>query len=400
MLLPTIKLIPELDTALLESLTYDDWWHRVPAIIPDHKKRLSSFHNKNSSTDFITNLCDYDNPQNCEYMLWTYLSCNPSAMELLLMFQKNICFSMLAYNTNPDAMNLIEPNLITTYNRYCQHYNQLSGNPSAVHLLKKYKKVVNIGYLLFNTNPELLDLILENDFVKQTNIWDTYFLGNINSIDLFLCYLGDGVRERLDALFPATTSGTTSTTSITTTTTSPTKEHDIETLKNIINEKVFSWYYLCSNPDPYAIKILRLFPEKIHSLIVTNPCDDAYDLICITLKEVAKTDRHIIKNLCKNTNPRMLKLLDEYPPDLYDWCNLCINPAAISILIKEEYRNRISPIYLLQNPNIFVYNYENMRRNTSVFKEELTARVLCPSNIVNWMKQGYDEFLEYKDWVV
>jgi hypothetical protein len=386
MLLPTIKLIPELDTALLESLTYDDWWHRVPAIIPNHKKRLSSFHNKNSSTDFITNLCDYDHPQNCEYMLWTYLSCNPSAMELLLMFQKNICFSMLAYNTNPDAMDLIEPNLITTYNRYCQHYNQLSSNPSAVHLLKKYKKVVNIGYLLFNTNPDLLDLILENDFVKQTNIWDTYFLGNINSIDLFLCYLGDGVRERLDTLTPDTAS--------------PTKEHDIETLKNIINEKVFSWYYLCSNPHPYAIKILRLFPENIHSLIVTNPCEDAYDLICNTLKNSTRHDTIIIKNLCKNTNPRMLKLLDDYSPDSYEWANLCINPGAIFILVKEEYRNRISPIYLLQNPNIFVYNYENMRRNISVFKEELTARVLRPSNIVNWMKQGYDEFLEYKDWVI
>jgi hypothetical protein len=391
MLLPTIKLIPELETALLLNLIYDDWWHRVPAIIPDDKKRLSSFHIKDSSTDFITNLCDYDHPQNCEYMLWTYLSCNPAAMELLLMFQKNICFSMLAYNTNPDAMGLIEPNLISTYNRYCQHYNQLSSNPSAVRLLKKYKKVVNMGYLMFNPNPELLDLILQSDFVKQTNIWDTYFLGNINSIDLFLCYLGDGVRERLDALFHLTTMTTTPPT---------TKEQDIETLKNIINEKVFSWYHLSSNPHPYAIKILRLFPENIHSLIVTNPCDDAYDLIYNTLKEFAKTDRVIVKNLCKNTNPRMLKLLDDYSPDLYDWCNLCINPAAISILVKEEYRHRISPIYLLQNPNIFVYNYENMRRNTSVFKEELTARVLRPSNIVNWMKQGYDEFLEYKDWVV
>lgn len=384
MLLPTIKLIPELETALVESLTYDDWWHRVPAIIPNHKKRLSSFHIKNSLNDFITNLCEYNNPQNCEYMLWTYLSCNPSAMELLLMFQKNICFSMLAYNTEPNAMYLIEPNLISTYNRYCQHYNQLSSNPSAVHLLKKYKKLVNIGYLMFNPNPELLDLILQNDFVKQTNIWDTYFLGNVISMDLFLCYLGDGVREMLTTLrFPLTTN-----------------EEDVQTLKNIINEKVFSWYYLCSNPHPYAIKILRLFPEKIHSLIVTNPCDDAYDLICNTLKEFAKTDRIIIKNLCKNINPRILKLLDDYSPDLYDWSNLCINPAAIPILVKEEYRNKISPIYLLQNPNIFVYNYENMRRNTSVFKEELTARVLCPSNIVNWMKQGYDEFLEYKDWVV
>lgn len=391
MLLPTIKLIPELETAILFNLTYDDWWHRVPVIIPDNKRKKSSFHIKDKSNDFITNLCDYHTQQNCEYMIWTYLSCNPSAMELILMFQKNICFSMLAYNTNPNAMDLIEPNLISTYSRYCQHYNHLSSNPSAVRLLKKYKKVVNMGYLMFNPNPELIELIIQNDFVKQTNIWDTYFLENVTSIELFLCYLGDGVRERLDILFPSSTTSTFP---------SPTNEEDIQTLKNIISKKVFSWYYLSANPHPYAIKILRLFPENIHSLIVTNPCEDAYELICNTLEEFAKTEQVIIKNLCKNTNPRTLKLLDNYPPDLYDWSNLCINPTAIPILIKEEHKHRIRPIYLLQNPNIFGYNYENMKRNTSVFKEELITRVLHPSNIVNWMKQGYTEFLEFKDWVV
>jgi hypothetical protein len=379
MLLPTIKLIPQLETILLEKLIYDDWWHSMPVITPLNKKKRSSFQIKNKLNDLITNLCDYNTPNNCEYMIWTYLSCNPSAIELLSMFQKNICFSMLAYNTNLNAIDLIEANINKLYNRYNQHYNQLSSNPSAVDLLKKHKKIVNIGYLMSNPNPKIIDDILQNSFVKHhPNIWNTYFLENINSMDSFIGYLGgEEVRKMLI------------------------NEEDNQTLKNIINSKVFSWYYLCSNPHPYTIKILKLFPEKISYSIVINPCDDAYELICNFLTQCTTNGNIIaIKNLCRNTNPRILKLLDNYPPDLYCWGNLCLNPAAISILIKEEHKHRIQAIYLFQNPNIFIYNYKNMEQNISVFKYELIQTILKPSNIANWMKQGYNEFLEYKEWVL
>jgi hypothetical protein len=90
----------------------------------------------------------------------------------------------------------------------------------------------------------------------------------------------------------------------------------------------------------------------------------------------------------------VLELLNNYSPDLYDWGRLCENPGAIPILVKNENRNKIKITYLLRNPNIFVYNYTNMSKNISIFKEELMRRFWCPKNVLQWIEDGMDEFLE------
>jgi hypothetical protein len=51
-------------------------------------------------------------------------------------------------------------------------------------------------------------------------------------------------------------------------------------------------------------------------------------------------------------------------------------------------------VYLLKNPHIFQYNYENMKKNIEGFKEELMQKVWCPVNVIKWVEQGYDDFLE------
>jgi len=45
---------------------------------------------------------------------------------------------------------------------------------------------------------------------------------------------------------------------------------------------------------------------------------------------------------------------------------------------------------LLENPNIFEYDYAEMELNTSVFKDELRAIALRPDRIDEWHNQGFN----------
>jgi hypothetical protein len=400
MLLPTIKLIPELELALIQSFNRNRWWYHTTSIDTsvdisyeadeptnylieriagansvgdDRIPRNEMKGNENKAHDFVTNLCLDNIRKYYACWLWIYLSCNPSAIEVLLMFQTKIRYSMLATNTHPDAVGLIEKKDKMMYDIYCE----LCSNPSAVHLIQKNHKPFSIYYLSLNPNPAIVDIVLQSEDSKRNNIWDTCFLQNRNSIEAFLRYLG------IDAQLLHSSN-----------------QSQVQYLKDAIHGKKFSWQYLSVNPHTSAVKILDLFPDRIHCDIVMNSGEDAYSLICKYVKQHAGSDIRVMRNICKNTNPRVLELLDDYPPDLYDWGALCKNPSAIPILTREENRNRIKALYLLQNPNIFVYNYENMRRNTQVFKEELIERVWSPSNVAKWLRGGYDEFLDYKEWGV
>jgi hypothetical protein len=377
MLSPTIKLIPELELALIQGLTRNRWWYHTTSIdttniISYEAEALTTYLIENKTHDFITNLCRDNIRKYYASWLWMYLCCNPSAIEILLMFQDKIKYSILATNTHPDAVGLFEKKEDILYGVYCH----LCSNPSAVYLIKKYPKLINMYYLSLNPNPAIVDMVLHDEQTKRHNIWDTCFLQNRNSIEPFFQYLGVDVRQLLHT----------------------SDDSYIQRLKETVHEKSFSWKYLSSNPHPSAIKMMRLFPENVHREIVENTGEDAYDLICMYIKENASKDVRVLRSMCANTNPRVLELLGGYPPEAYDWGALSKNPSAIPILMKEENRNRIQPLFLLQNPNIFVYNYDNIRKNTEVFKEELLERVWSPSNVVKWLKGGYDDFLEYKGW--
>lgn len=377
MLLPTIKLIPELEIALIQSFNRYRWWYHTTIIdtsasISYEADECTNYLIENKTCDFVTNLCLENIHNNYVSWIWMYLCCNPSAIEILFMFQSRIKYSSLASNPHPDAVGLFEKKDDILYGVYCH----LCSNPSAVHLINKYPKLINLYYLSINPNPAIVDIVLQHHQRNYENIWDTCFLQHKNAIEPFFQYLGVDVVQFLYII----------------------EESHVCSFKEIVRGKNFSWKYLSLNPHPCAIKILRLFPENIHREIVENNGEDAYDLICVYIKEHAKKDVRIISNMCKNTNPRVLELLGHYPPDAYDWGALSKNPSAIPILMKEKNQNRIQSLYLIQNPNIFVYNYDNMRKNTEVFKEELMERVWSPSNVAKWLRGGYDEFLEYKRW--
>jgi hypothetical protein len=59
----------------------------------------------------------------------------------------------------------------------------------------------------------------------------------------------------------------------------------------------------------------------------------------------------------------------------------------------EQHIDKINQIdwYLLsKNPNIIEYDYQTMKTNTSVYKEELIAKAFHPSRVIKWIYQDYD----------
>ena len=54
---------------------------------------------------------------------------------------------------------------------------------------------------------------------------------------------------------------------------------------------------------------------------------------------------------------------------------------------------RIKP-YIMSNPSIFEYDYDEMKRNMAVLAEELMAKAWHPSRVIQWIENETDEMLE------
>lgn len=375
MLFPTIRLKDELEEIVLENLTNKNEWY---SHIIEHdiflNMNFSPSSNSNyvymthSNEDFITNFCCGNIKSKYAWIFWKYVSSNSSALELLLKNQSRIYYSNFVNNRNPDAMYMIEKNMRILSN--CSHL--LSSNPSAVYLLQKYQWIIDSNELAKNTNPIAVEIIKKRKNLKG-ELWNDRFLQNPLSVDMILEYF---------EINPSLLSSQ--------------KREDIDHLINILNTRKINWFYLSSNPHPLIVKILKLCPYHIFSQqIMINTCIDAIDLIRDVINSVSLLQkRRLISFLCKNTNPDILELLKEFDPTFYNWAHLCENPSAISFIMNPEYKTKIKVPYLLKNPNIFQYNYQNMKKNIAVFKEELMQKVWCPANVLKWMELGYHDFLE------
>jgi hypothetical protein len=262
----------------------------------------------------------------------------------------------------------------------------LGSNPSAINLIEKYTDKCSNAGLSANPNPSAIPLYFKHKDTKGKDIWsgtmfDSRFLENENCMDLFIKYL------EIDPILLYSKN-----------------EEDIKYLKYKISKKKFSWFCLSRNTHPFAMQIIKLFPEKIHHYIVTNPSPYAVDLITEFMQnfdfENSVSGNYLLMDtihlLCGNKNPKVLELLHNYNPEYYRWDLLSENPSAIPFLLNSNigYKSNVRIEYLLKNPNIFQYNYENIKENISSFKEELIQRVWCPANVLKWLEQGYEDFLE------
>lgn len=409
MLLPIIKIKTEIESNALTSIINNDWYYHIieHEVFSNMRISNSSYINNiyisprdsnnshDNSHDFITNLCLGNIKKKYAIIFWKYLSFNCSAIELLIQNQHNIYFGNFVHNTHTDAIYLIEKNLRILSN----DFHILSSNPSAINLLKKYPILINLQELMKNPNPLAVNMLITNKQLRvsskrkvggeqqsfggiERNLYYDLFNGHIlqneNFIKLLLNYLNLQNISKNQTVEEILSSK---------------NEILINQLKNELNNKNINWFYLSLNPHPIAIQLLKLCPHKIHDKqIVMNSSPDAFDLISKIVKNHPQKVT-ILPLLSKNKNPRVLELLNEYP-NYYNWANLSENPSAIPILIKPEHKMKIKVPFLLKNPNIFEYNYENMKKNIQVFKEELMQRVWCPTNVLKWVEQGYDDFLE------
>ena len=86
-------------------------------------------------------------------------------------------------------------------------------------------------------------------------------------------------------------------------------------------------------------------------------------------------------------NPCAINLLKENP-DKIDWPWLSANPCAIDLL--KENLDKINMRYLSSNPNIFTYDYDKMRENCLLFKEDLMKNRFHPRNLYKFSSWGHN----------
>jgi hypothetical protein len=144
------------------------------------------------------------------------------------------------------------------------------------------------------------------------------------------------------------------------------------------------------NENKNVLKLLEERPELIEwENIVKNPM-----AIHIIEKNWNEIELYLFEILCANPNAMhlILKHIDEFlikeqlsgnePDDFirsFILYHLSTNPSAIDYLEKNQ--NKIIPLGLYKNPAIFEYDYEKMKNNISIFKEELIQKAMHPNRI-------------------
>ena len=92
--------------------------------------------------------------------------------------------------------------------------------------------------------------------------------------------------------------------------------------------------------------------------------------------------------MVKSNYTNIYKFKSFIDEDKIHWDRLCRNPNAIHIL--EANQDRINWATLSENTNIFTYDYEKMKKNCNIYKEELIAYVFHPSRLFKNVSEDTD----------
>ncbi|ADX06153.1 hypothetical protein 162280994 [Organic Lake phycodnavirus] len=87
-----------------------------------------------------------------------------------------------------------------------------------------------------------------------------------------------------------------------------------------------------------------------------------------------------------SSNPNAIDLLKRNV-DKINWFYLSSNPNAMDIL--QQNQAKIQLKWLSDNPSLFTYDYDAMKKATSLFHEELIQKVLHPRRLVKYL-ETYD----------
>jgi hypothetical protein len=212
---------------------------------------------------------------------WDYLSENPIAVELLELeeYQDDINWETICNNSNPKVLKLLEDKIKEDPDEI--DWEELSSNPIAIKLLKKYPDDIDYSGLSANSSDEALQLLKDNP----------------DEIDLAMLSFNKNPKA-------------------------------LKLLKKLLKiepEKLNDWTYLSENSLPEAIQILKANFEKIDwDRLSSNSSDEAIQL----LKD--NPDKISWGMLSANTNPKALELLKINQNKIW-WPHLSANPSIFTL---------------------------------------------------------------------
>lgn len=294
--------------------------------------------------------------------------------------ENNLSLEYLLENENPQVLSIIKKRkdeLGDLTNNYMRFFSEKEW---AFDFLLRNQKFINWAGLNENTNPRAIDFLINknkskidfNTLSSNESPKAIEYLRTKKPNEINFCYMCDNKSPEA-----------------------------MEILKQIIeiypDDKRICWDSLSSNP--YAIKILKQYQDKIHwDELSRNPSPEAIEF----LKD--NQDKIVIDGICANKNPKAMqiiienlsdpiffnklnweelslnpaaiKLLKDHP-DLIDWVSLSENPAAIELL--EQNQDKIDWEMLSKNPGIFEYDYAKMENTTRGIKQEMIAYKYHPA---------------------
>jgi hypothetical protein len=267
---------------------------------------------------------------------------------------EDYCINWLCNNKHPRAIEILEEVDKNSINWY-----SVSANPNAFDFqMKNYNKIHWSG-ICINPNPSAYELILKN----QDKIDWPYLSSNPNAIEL--------LEKNMDKV------------DIYSIYSNPKAIPLIKKFAKKTRKKYGK--FIGSNPSEEAIPLimsnLHIYRKNKMCHIVENPF--AIDIIIDNLDYMT---HHDWKSLALNPHPEAIELLKaNFPIDecLY---NLVNNPSPEAFKLLEGFKKEVLKRSYLndelyKNPNIFEYDYLQMKKNNEGLEEELITYIMEPSRV-------------------
>jgi hypothetical protein len=157
--------------------------------------------------------------------------------------------------------------------------------------------------------------------------------------------------------------------------------------KNKFPDEYFNWDLFCLNENSKVIEILKKNKDKIN---FRNLCQNK--MAIELLEELAPTHSHLFcpTGLSMNENVTE-KLFGSISSRLANWTHASRNPNLYDVVVSQMNKTGVVNKSLFANPNIFEYNYENIRLHFfNTFGEELIKTLFHPKNAAKWTGWAID----------
>ena len=146
---------------------------------------------------------------------------------------------------------------------------------------------------------------------------------------------------------------------------------------------------LSFNPNPRAVKLLSKFTNKINwDNLSCNPSPDAIKLLIKNPHQINWL------NLSGNNSCEAVELL-ETRCDKICWSHICSNSCPRVLLLMQKNKHLLNFDILSANSVIFEYDYNQMKLNCSIFKNELIQVVRSKNNFIHKYINKY-KYISYK----